>query len=702
MGTVYRAQDQVLGREVAVKVLHAQGPGQDTTEAGADLLRLLQEARAAAQLVHPGIVPVHRVGVGPHGGFVEMAKIGGPSMREVLRGPLPPLPWRALCLAQLACALQAAHDRGVVHCDVKPDNVLLRTAGWDQPPQPVLVDFGLARTDLDGTRELPLSRGTTAYLAPENADGPPQPASDQFALSVLAAEWLCGELPQRPSWHNPLTPPAGLPRPVREVLGKAGALEPAGRYANVTAFADALLRAMGMPELRATLVGAPVAHQVELTSALVPVPLAALALGAVAADAVLCALVAVLPAGLEGAVQEAWGGPLPTGLVTGLLAAGRLRGDANLLELGNPDDRDAILYALPGRVLRHIQACAARAVEQLAARHESARQDAVRLWVGARQPAEAARLATESAWSSRSARVRAQHLARAASWLANPAQPLPWLMACVTHVDWLLRCGMVQEARPALAEAQGLLVDAYLPANHVCGQVLMRHVAEMAWLSGRGHTVQAHLVRAAAVTPAGSAAAARLLALAHRSGLHELAFAAGNSPIDASDVFLLPLAAAQAEALTARALLVLEGQEVTRAERLAQQALDLAREAADPLTVALALLALGRCALARSLAHSAERLLHEAADVAAPLGPTLLSAHLDIYLAQALQMLGKPWPALRCLLQARIALEVLDVEQARTATGLQIDQLADQLGGDAARQALTQRSLSLVHGHSGA
>jgi len=196
MGAVYRARDTVLGRTVAIKVL--------TTPGGADpdaTRRLLREARAASALSHPNIVTIHAVERAGDVDFIVMeCAAGEPLARAIPDGGLPID--RALAYAcQIADALVAAHEAGVVHRDIKPANVIVDAAGHLK-----VLDFGLARrTQLGGdeaTRQLTVDAtlapggvlvGTPGYLAPEQLAGRPADArSDVFAFGAVLYELLTG------------------------------------------------------------------------------------------------------------------------------------------------------------------------------------------------------------------------------------------------------------------------------------------------------------------------------------------------------------------------------------------------------------------------------------------------------------------------------------------------------------------------------
>ncbi|MGN9810967.1 serine/threonine-protein kinase [Micromonospora sp. BQ11] len=194
MSVVWRAHDEVLERDVAVKVLSP-----DLADDPLLLDRVRSEARAAARLRHPNIVEVYDYAeaAGPAGRplpYVVMELIEGRTLSQLLTAG--PLPWRVAVLisAQVAAALAAAHERGVVHRDVKPGNVVVAGAGVK------LVDFGISATSGENDRAAGQLLGTPAYLAPERLEtGLVRPATDVYALGLLLYRTLAGQLPWRAS-----------------------------------------------------------------------------------------------------------------------------------------------------------------------------------------------------------------------------------------------------------------------------------------------------------------------------------------------------------------------------------------------------------------------------------------------------------------------------------------------------------------------
>jgi eukaryotic-like serine/threonine-protein kinase len=172
-----------LGTQVAIKILN-------TTLTVDDRHSFLIEARTIAHLVHSHIVRVLDFGIHNDVPFLVMDYAPNGSLRQQYpKGTRLPLHTTVSYVKQIASALQYAHNHKLIHRDVKPENILL---GRDK--QLLLSDFGIAvvaRSSLSqSTQEVV---GTVAYMAPEQVEGKPRPASDQYALAILVYEWLCGE-----------------------------------------------------------------------------------------------------------------------------------------------------------------------------------------------------------------------------------------------------------------------------------------------------------------------------------------------------------------------------------------------------------------------------------------------------------------------------------------------------------------------------
>ncbi|MGI5232262.1 WD40 repeat domain-containing serine/threonine protein kinase [Actinoallomurus sp. CA-142502] len=191
IGVVWRAHDESLGRDVAVKEIRLPA-GLDVEQVGALRARTLREARAAARLSHPGIVTVHEVVRDDGRPWIVMELVHGRTLARVLKedGPLPPARVAEIG-AQILTALRAAHAAGVVHRDVKPSNVIL------DGDRTVLTDFGVASLD-GGTvlTETGAMLGTPSYMAPEQARGAEAtPASDLWSLGATMYAAVEGQPP---------------------------------------------------------------------------------------------------------------------------------------------------------------------------------------------------------------------------------------------------------------------------------------------------------------------------------------------------------------------------------------------------------------------------------------------------------------------------------------------------------------------------
>jgi serine/threonine-protein kinase len=191
MGEVYRARDSVLGREVAVKMLHRNLAG----DAGfVDAFR--REARSAALLNHPNIVAVYDWGEAEDSSYMVMELVDGRNLRDILTsvGKLDPTQVADVMLQTLA-ALEHAHSQGIVHRDIKPENILITREGVAK-----VADFGLARAYAEArvTQAPGTVTGTVQYLAPEQIQGEPaDPRTDLYSLGVVGYELLTGSPPYK-------------------------------------------------------------------------------------------------------------------------------------------------------------------------------------------------------------------------------------------------------------------------------------------------------------------------------------------------------------------------------------------------------------------------------------------------------------------------------------------------------------------------
>jgi serine/threonine protein kinase len=182
MGTVYRAQDDVLGRSVAIKALHSRDAG--TRE------RFLREARAIGAVLHPNILAVYDAGTDDNQPYLVMELAAGGSLRDrITHGPLPPEVVRELGI-QIARALAAAHAANILHRDIKPANILAANDVWK------LADFGIARLPDSTLTVEGQFLGSPSYAAPESLRaGQFSPASDVYGLGATLYEALTGVPP---------------------------------------------------------------------------------------------------------------------------------------------------------------------------------------------------------------------------------------------------------------------------------------------------------------------------------------------------------------------------------------------------------------------------------------------------------------------------------------------------------------------------
>jgi TolB-like protein/Flp pilus assembly protein TadD/predicted Ser/Thr protein kinase len=248
MGVVYKARDLMLDRIVALKFLPPHLDADDT-----DGARLLQEARAASGLNHPGICTIHAIGEHEGARFIDLEYVDGRTMGEVIRqGPLP-VAQAVEYGIQICEAVQEAHANGIVHRDIKADNVMV--AARDRIK---VMDFGLAKLKGSPGITRPLSTiGTLAYMAPEQLQGREADArSDIFSLGVLLYEMLSGRLPFRGEHEaavlysiahespEPLSRVrSGIPKEIERIVSRALEKDPAARYQAAAEVAGDLRRA---------------------------------------------------------------------------------------------------------------------------------------------------------------------------------------------------------------------------------------------------------------------------------------------------------------------------------------------------------------------------------------------------------------------------------------------------------------------------
>ena len=247
-GSVVEAFDRRLNRAVAIKATRTRSGDPD---------KLLREARALAQLRHPGIVAVYDVAVAGTHCFVVSELLPGPSLADWAKATPPAPAEAARVVAEVADALAHAHARSIVHRDLKPSNVVFADGR-----RPVLVDFGLALSDQDAAAERGVVSGTPAFMSPEQADGRAHRAdgrTDVYGLAATLYALLCGRAPYRgqttveilrqvreddpppPRQLRPDVPPA-----LEAACLKGLAKLTADRFTTAADFAEAVRRAVGL------------------------------------------------------------------------------------------------------------------------------------------------------------------------------------------------------------------------------------------------------------------------------------------------------------------------------------------------------------------------------------------------------------------------------------------------------------------------
>ncbi|GCE10765.1 serine/threonine protein kinase [Tengunoibacter tsumagoiensis] len=251
---VYLGEHLYLPMQAAIKIVHGQ------IEAG-ELESFKREAKTIAILKHPHILRIFDFDFAGLTPFIVMDYIPHGTLRDRYPlGSIMPLPLLVKYVKQIGSALHYAHQQRFIHQDVKPENILL-----ENEQNVILSDFGFA-TLVHNTASLPIQNalGTVQYMAPEQIQGKPRPASDQYALSLMVYEWLCGTRPFKSRSFNDLmlsqlkqVPPtlrsqgARIPQAVEQVVLTALSKEPHQRFSNIQAFVNALEQAaMGTPLIR--------------------------------------------------------------------------------------------------------------------------------------------------------------------------------------------------------------------------------------------------------------------------------------------------------------------------------------------------------------------------------------------------------------------------------------------------------------------
>ena len=242
---VYLGEHVHLSTQAAIKLLAAQLTNEDVA-------RFRNEARVVARLMHPNIVRILDFGIEGKMPYLVMDYAANGTLRQRHpQGAFLPLETVVSYVRQVASALQYAHDKKVIHRDIKPENMLVGRRN-----EVLLTDFGIAVVVQSSRYQRPQDlAGTIMYMAPEQIQAHPRPASDQYALAVTIYEWLCGERPFHGSFteiaikHSVAQPPslrekvASIPIGVEQVIFKALAKEPQERFPTIRAFSEAFEQA---------------------------------------------------------------------------------------------------------------------------------------------------------------------------------------------------------------------------------------------------------------------------------------------------------------------------------------------------------------------------------------------------------------------------------------------------------------------------
>ena len=261
MAEVYRARDELLGRDVAVKVLSDK-----FSRDSAFVERFRREAQSAANLNHPNIASIYDYGDDGGTYFIVMEYIDGKPLSDVIDAEAPLMPERAAEIASdVARALERAHASGLVHRDIKPGNIMLDSGG-----QTKVTDFGIARAlTADGEATMTQTGmviGTASYLSPEQAQGNPvDPRSDVYALGCVLYEMLTGSAPftgdsplsiaYKHVRENPVPPSTlnpDVPQELDAIVLKAMAKNPDNRFAGAEEMRQDLARFLAGQKVHAT------------------------------------------------------------------------------------------------------------------------------------------------------------------------------------------------------------------------------------------------------------------------------------------------------------------------------------------------------------------------------------------------------------------------------------------------------------------
>jgi len=248
MGVVHKAEDPSLGRVVAIKAVQLSSDAADSAEYQA---RFYQEAKAAGGLNHPGIITIFDTGREGNWAYIAMELLEGIELRDLMAQGRMPLPLALDIAAQVASALDFAHERGVVHRDIKPGNIMVL-----RDTHAKIMDFGIARTRISAVKtQVGMVMGSPKYMSPEQVAGRRvDHRSDIFSLGVVLFEMVAGMAPfsgkdvgdlmyavvnsqqPRPSQLNP-----AVPELLDLIVAKALQKDPAARYQSAREFAADLI-----------------------------------------------------------------------------------------------------------------------------------------------------------------------------------------------------------------------------------------------------------------------------------------------------------------------------------------------------------------------------------------------------------------------------------------------------------------------------
>jgi len=261
MGVVYLAEDPVIGRQVAIKVIQAHA-GLDEEELEQLQARFEREFKSAGTLSHPNIVTIHDVGQENECSFIAMEFVKGEGLDGVIASNRV-LSFKEIAdlTLQICDGLDYAHERGVIHRDIKPANIIITREG-----RPKITDFGIAKVTTTTLTRTGTVIGTPSYMSPEQVTGHPVTgASDQFSVAVMTYQLLTGERPfigDSPTTimykivhEEPVRPKvlnARLPEALDRALMRALDKDPAQRYPTCSAFAEAVRDALGAAPADAT------------------------------------------------------------------------------------------------------------------------------------------------------------------------------------------------------------------------------------------------------------------------------------------------------------------------------------------------------------------------------------------------------------------------------------------------------------------